>query len=128
LLKKKMAILQFPKPTIKNDTMFNLIFLSKENDLNKILRNQKRNKDTINILFISLWDDYCNELVDKIKEKYSAVSDAKEDLYIVDSFNMPHSFVIYEVTKTPELVILRKDKPAFIESYLPKIYDYLNIK
>lgn len=119
-------ILASQRPLTKNDKMFTLTFLSKENDLNKILRNQKRSKNTINLLFISLWDQHCTDLVDKIRENYS--QSEGEDLYIIDSFNMPHSFVIYEVTKTPGLVILRKDKPAYFESYLPRIYEYFNIK
>ena len=50
--------------------MFKVTFLSKENDLNKILRNQKRSRETINILFTSLWDKYSSELLEKIREKY----------------------------------------------------------
>ena len=105
--------------------MFKVTFLSKENDLNKILRNQKRTKETINILFISLWDKKSDDLVSKIREKYT--DSIGEDLYIVDSFNMPHSFVIFEVTKTPELVVVRKDN-TWIEGYTSRIYDYLNLK
>lgn len=105
--------------------MFKVTFLSKENDLNKILRNQKKSRDTINILFISLWDSHCNDLVEKVREKYTDT--LGEDLFVVDSFHMPHSFVIYEVTKTPELVVVRKDN-TYIEGYLPKIYEYLGIK
>jgi hypothetical protein len=119
-------ILANQRPLTKNDKMFTLTFLSKENDLNKILRNQKRSKNTINLLFVSLWDQHCTDLINKIRENYS--ESQGEDLYIIDSFNMPHSFVIYEVTKTPGLVILRKDKPTYFESYLPRIYEYFNIK
>jgi hypothetical protein len=39
---------------------------------------------------------------------------------------MPHSFVIYEVVKTPQLVVVGKDK-TYLEKYLPKIYEYFNL-
>jgi hypothetical protein len=50
--------------------MFKLNFLSKENDLNKVLRNQKRDKNTINLLFVSLWDKPSENLIEKLKDKY----------------------------------------------------------
>jgi hypothetical protein len=88
--------------------MYQLNFLTKENDLNKIIKNQRRDKKRLSILFISLWDEHSTKLVDKLKKKYSD-SKKGEDLYIVDSFNMPHSFVIYNTTKLPHLVQLKKD-------------------
>ena len=50
--------------------MFKLNFLKKENDLNKIIKQQKRDKTPINILFTSLWDERSQTLVDKLQEKY----------------------------------------------------------
>ena len=85
--------------------MFKLNFLKKENDLNKILRTQRRDRNTINILFTSLWDKRSQKLVSKLKETYSD-TEKGQPLYIVDSFNMPHSFVIYNTTKLPHLVRL----------------------
>lgn len=111
-------ILASQRPLKKNDKMFTLTFLSKENDLNKILRNQKRSKNTINLLFISLWDQHCTDLVDKIRENYS--QSEGEDLYIIDSFNMPHSFVIYNTTKVPHLVNV-SSRGIQSEDYLPMI-------
>ena len=105
--------------------MFNLRFLDKENDLNKLLKNTKKNKNNISILFISLWDDYCSFLVTKLKEKYKKKQG--EPLYIVDSFQMPHSFVIFNTTKVPHLVQM-KSEYILSEDYLPMIMDVLKIK
>lgn len=99
--------------------MYKLHFLSKENDLNKIIRNHKNDGSPFNILFISLWDNYCTSLVNKLKEAYGSVEDGKP-LYIVDSFYMPHSFVIYNTTKVPHLVSLN-NKGIYSEDYLPMI-------
>ena len=105
--------------------MFTLQFLNKENDLNKLLRNTKKIRNDISILFVSLWDDYCSSLVEKLQEKYHQTNG--ENLYIVDSFRMPHSFVIFNTTKVPHLVQMRTDK-VISEDYLPMIMKTLRIK
>jgi hypothetical protein len=87
--------------------MYKLNFLKKENDLNKIIRSYKRDREPLNILFVSLWDETSNSLVAKLKEKYKD-TEGGQPLYIVDSFRMPHSFVIYNTTKLPHLVRLTK--------------------
>tara|TARA_Y100000310_G_C20570656_1_gene757833 strand:- start:376 stop:699 length:324 start_codon:yes stop_codon:yes gene_type:complete len=104
---------------------YSLKFLKKENDLNKILREQKRTKENINILFVSLWDDWCSTLVEKLNDEYG---DRKEGipLYVVDSFRMPHAFVIFRSQKLPHLVRVFKDKISSSD-YLPEVYRSLKI-
>jgi len=104
---------------------FSLHFLRKENDLNKILSQQKANKKNMSILFISDWDDWCSGLVEKLKENYEEGGEG-EKLYIVNSFDMPHSFVIYGSTKVPHLVKLKKGKIRS-EFYIPNIYKQLKV-
>jgi hypothetical protein len=99
--------------------MYKLNFLSKENDLNKIIRNHKKDQGYFSILFVSLWDEYCENLVRKLVEAHGANEDG-QPLYIVDSFNMPHSFVIYNTTKVPQLVTVG-GRSAQSEDYLPMI-------
>ncbi len=106
--------------------MFKLNFLSKENDLNKLIRNNKKNPMDMNILFVSLWDSYCETIVEKLKNKYGN-NDNGHPLYIVDSFNMPHSFVIFNTTKLPHLVRIKKDSVTS-EDYLPMVMKSLKIK
>ncbi len=105
--------------------MFNLNFLKKENDLNKLIKKQRRERTKINILFTSLWDRHSQGLVAKLKKEYESNSTG-EPLYIVDSFHMPHSFVIYNTTKLPHLVRLRRDK-VDSEDYLSSIERLLKI-
>jgi len=104
--------------------MYNLVFLQKENDLNKVLRKFKRDPKRCSILFVSLWDKWCEKLLSKLKEKYTGSEG--EALYIVDSLNMPHSFVIYNTNKTPHLIQLRRDQ-TFSEDYLPHVYKMLKL-
>lgn len=105
--------------------MFQLKPLRKENDLNKILASQKNNKSTMSVLFISEWDEWSTELVKTLEEKYGE-NERGERLFIVNSFDMPHSFVIYGSTKVPHLVRLRKDKVRS-EFYLSNIYKQLKV-
>jgi len=105
--------------------MFSLDFLYKENDLNKVIKRFKRDSDPVSILFVSLWDEYCTGVVEKLKEKYQK-NRKGETLYIVDSFRMPHSFVIFKTTKIPHLIQMRYDNTVS-EDYLPHILKTLKI-
>ena len=90
--------------------MYRLEYLTKENALNKIIRANKQASQKMNILFVSLWDERSMELLAKLEKKYgdNAVG---QPIYIVDSFHMPHSFVIYNTTKLPHLVHINNKGP-----------------
>ena len=105
--------------------MYQLKFLKKENDLNKLIKFNKRKRENFSILFVSLWDKYSTKVVEKVKEQYKD-SEQGETLYIVDSFRMPHSFVIYQTTKVPHLVQLRREG-VVSEDYLPNVMKALKI-
>lgn len=109
--------------------MYNPIFLEKENDLNKILKDNKRNPKNMSILFVSQWDEMSNKLCDTMRTKWVVEDDSldgEEPLYIVNSFDMPHSFVIFRTTKVPHLVQLKNDS-VISEDYFPKILESLNL-
>ena len=91
--------------------------LEKENDLNKILRVQKSKGNNIHILFHSLWDKNSMKLVDLLNSK---------PVYGVDSFNMPHSFVIFNTSLAPALVSVERGK-VIVEDYLASIYKKLRL-
>ena len=112
--------------TLKKNSMYNLVFLKKENDLNKVLKRFKKEPRRCSILFISLWDKWCEKLVTDLKEAYLDSEDNGEALYIVDSLKMPHSFVIYGTNKTPHLIQLRKEQ-TISEDYLPHVYKMLKL-
>ncbi len=103
---------------------YKTVFVSRENEVNKILREQRKTKSNVRILFTSIWDqdnDICLDLRDKVLEREDPT-----DLYVVDSFSVPHSFVIFKIAKTPALVSLRKEK-VVVEDYVPKIYSELGV-
>ena len=104
--------------------MYSPIFLKTENELNKVLRKQKKNKTDLGVLFVSLWDKHSQELIEVIKKK---TADKKgKPLYIVDSFKMPHAFVIFKSTKLPHLVQFKRNGVES-EDYLSKVYEALGV-
>jgi hypothetical protein len=106
--------------------LFSLKFISKENELNKIIKNQKRDRDDFLLLHIALWDDSCTRLMRKLIDTYAHVKEGRP-IYVIDSFTLPHSFVIYKVTQAPALVYV-SDREVKKMDYIPTIYEYLNLK
>jgi len=106
---------------------YKLIKLTRENDLNRELRSQKRDRGEIAILFISLWDDYCSKIVEKLEKKYCNPRPNARPLYIVDSYHMPHSFVIFKSTMLPQLVTLKKSR-VNTQDHLSMVYKDLGIE
>ena len=113
--------------------MYSPIFLSSENQLNKVLKKQKKSKQNVAILFTSLWDDNSSDLIEALKKDNSMAnlftsgpSREPRTLYITNSFTMPHSFVIFKTFKVPALVKLYRDSVR-CEDYLPKVYEELGL-
>lgn len=106
---------------------YRIVKLEKENDLNRELRKQKRERGELSILFVSLWDKYSMDLLKKLEKRYKNAPDTAKPLYVVDSYNMPHSFVIFKSSMLPQYVNIRRSK-VFTENYLPFIYRTLNIE
>ena len=113
--------------------MYSPIFLGTENELNKVLRRQKKAKHSVSILFTSLWDDNSSDLVEALKKDNARAnlhgSDLGRDthpLYVTNSFLMPHAFVIFKTFRVPALVKLSRDSVK-CEDYLPKIYEELGL-
>ena len=94
----------------------NIIFLDKENQINKVTRDQKKSGEKVRILFTSMWDEGSSNLVEKLKGYRNQAK-----LYVINSFTMPHSFVIFKTKKVPYLITLNGDR-VYKEGYLPNIY------
>ena len=97
----------------------NIIFLDKENQINKVTREQKKSGEKVRILFTSMWDEWSSNLVEKLKGYRKQAK-----LYVINSFTMPHSFVIFRTKRVPYLITLNGDR-VYKEGYLPNIYKEL---
>ena len=106
---------------------YRLVKLAKENDLNRELRKQKKERGDLSILFVSPWDPYCKTLMEKLERKAEKAPDTAPPLYIVDNYNMPHSFVIFNSTMLPHFVRIKRNK-VMGEDYLPFIYNKLGLE
>lgn len=107
-------------------TCFDPVFLTKENEINKLIRSQKKTGEKTYILFVSDWDEFCTNLVTSIRKKVAKISGQKVPLYIINSFDTPHSFVIYSVKKAPTLVVLDRSE-VYKEEYTPNIWYKLSL-
>ena len=106
--------------------MYAPIYLRTENELNKILKRQKKTRQEMGLLFVSLWDPHSKTLMKEVKNSLTTDSHYAKPLYIVDSFTMPHAFVIFKTTKLPHLVQFRRGG-MLSEDYLTKIYKDLGL-
>ena len=107
--------------------MYSPIFLKTENELNKVLKSQKKTKEDLSILFISLWDNCSETILKRISNnKRFRRTPQSKPLYVVDSFTMPHAFVIFKTTKIPHLVQFKRGSIES-EDYLSKIYETLGL-
>lgn len=101
-------------------------YLTKENELNKLIREHKSSRVREYILFTSLWDPVSCSLVDKISKM-----DTNKSINIINSFDTPHSFVIWGLTKAPSLVILESyggDRKVSTTTHVTEIYKRLGLE
>ena len=103
--------------------MYSPIFIKNENQLNKVLKFQRKTKQDLGVLFVSLWDQHSEQLVDRLKQKRVS---GKKPLYVVNSFTMPHAFVIFKTSKVPHLIQFKKGTLES-EDYLSMIYKELGL-
>ena len=105
-----------------------LVYLENENDLNKILKAQRKIGEEISILYVSLWDNVCQKLVNKLERRYGKTSyeGPSTPLYIVNSLTMPHAFVIFKTSIVPHLITIGRNSLT-VEDYLPHVYHRLSI-
>ena len=126
-MNKSKSVLRYKTALTPIKGNLKIVSLKKENDLNKILKRQKKTKSVINILFVSLWDEHCEKLVERIVDAHSnKAEEHNEVLFLVDSYSMPHSFVIFNSTKVPHLVRLEGDR-VLSEDYIPVIHQFFGL-
>ena len=100
--------------------------LAKENEINKLIKDQKIRGNREYILFISLWDVVSSNLMKALEKKSPSLS-----LNVVNSFEAPHSFVIWNIKRTPSLVMLEgrgRDKRLTVTDHVTDIYKRLRLE
>ena len=64
--------------------------------------------------------------MEKLERATKNAPDSATPLYVVDSYNMPHSFVIFNSSMLPHLVNIKRNK-VLGEDHLPFIYNRLGL-
>jgi len=115
---QKLLLILMIKYSIRN--------IYKENALNKLIKDQKFSGDREYILFTSLWGKVSSTLLNKLKNPSS-----KKYINVVNSFDTPHSFVIWGVKRTPCLVVLEgrgREKRLTVTDHVTDIYKRLRLE
>ena len=102
----------------------NLNYCTRENQINKLIKDQKFSKKRSYFLFVSLWDDVCCSLLKELEKNPPSF-----EVNIINSFDTPHSFVIWDVTGTPALVTLEGGaRKTHIAKNVTDIYKRLKLE
>ena len=102
----------------------NLNYCTRENQINKLIKDQRFNKKRAYFLYISLWDNVCSSLIKELEDR-----PPNFEVNIVNSFDTPHSFVIWDVITTPTLVTLEGGaRKTHITKHVTDIYKRLKLE
>ena len=82
---------------------YNIIQLTNEHALNKVIGQHKRDKQRLDVLFMSEWCAKSAYLWSTLLDQDVPEGEG-HPLYVVDSWNTPHAFQIWRVTSAPTLV------------------------
>ena len=105
-------------------TKSNIIYCTRENQINKLIKDQKFSKKRSYFLFISLWDEVSSNLLKELEQNPPSFS-----VYVVNSFDTPHSFVIWDVKSTPTLVVLESGaRKITTTNHVTDIYKRLKLE
>ena len=100
-----------------------VVKLEREGSLNHLIKN-KKNKDFV-ILYHSLWDEYSERILGEI-DMWKDRSDKKDEVvHLINSWDLPHSFVAFSVTSVPTLVRSVRGR-ILVENYLPNIFRFFS--
>jgi|ETNvirenome_6_85_1030632.scaffolds.fasta_scaffold236862_1 thioredoxin-like negative regulator of GroEL len=96
--------------------------LRKESQLNSLIK-KKRYQDFA-VLFHSTWSKSSQKLLDLAEEKWCE-QDGDLVLYTISSWDIPHGFVAFQVTKVPTLITCKKGRIRK-HDYMPQLHNYLS--
>ena len=110
--------------TLMTQAQSSINYCTRESQINKLIKDQKFSKKKSYFLFISLWDDVCCRLTGELEKNPPPF-----EVNIVNSFDTPHSFVIWGVTKAPTLVSLDAGgRRVIISEHITDIYKRLRLE
>jgi hypothetical protein len=112
---------------------YNIIQITNEHSLNKVISQHKKDKQRLDVLFVSNWCSRSRHILNSLLENQGPVREGHQ-VYIVDSWNTPHAFQIWNATEAPTLVRVdpfgRGDKGQSVKksSYVSEILHMLRLE
>jgi hypothetical protein len=111
---------------------YNIIKITNEHALNKVIGQHKRDKQRLDVLFVSEWCPRSAHLCNALAAQDEGPEEG-QPLYVVDSWNTPHAFQIWNVTEAPTLVRVepnnRRGVPSVKKSsYVSEILHMLRLE
>jgi len=97
--------------------------ITKEGRVNFAIKHRK--SQNFQILFHSLWDEVSKDVMDVAREWEKG--DGNEILLTVNSWDLPHAFMAFKVTKAPCLVTCRRGRITK-QDYVPLIYKHFETR
>ena len=98
-----------------------IVELDREGLLNSLIKN-KRSED-FKVLYYSKWDKYSTDILEYVQSSWINQK-GYETLYLINSWDLPHSFVAFNVTRVPCMVSAVRGRIRK-EEYLPRVWNSL---
>ncbi|MHA2384560.1 MAG: hypothetical protein ACXACT_18475, partial [Candidatus Thorarchaeota archaeon] len=113
---------------------YNIIQITNEHSLNKVISQHKKDKQRLDVLFVSNWCSRSRHILNLLLKNHASSEEEGHPVYIVDSWNTPHAFQIWNATEAPTLVRVdpfgRGDKGQSVKksSYVSEILHMLRLE
>ena len=96
--------------------------LRTDKELNDVLK--RRKSKNFSVLYYSTWCASCDRILGLAEEWEER--EGNETVYLVNSWDLPHSFASFSITTAPSLVHLI-NKKVRVDIEFPKIYDFFQL-
>ena len=112
---------------------YNIIQITNEHSLNKVISQHKKDKQRLDVLFVSYWCSRSRHILNLLLKNCASAEEEGHPVYVVDSWNTPHAFQIWNVTEAPTLVRVehnnRRGVPSVKKSsYVSEILHMLRLE
>ena len=100
-----------------------VVTVEREGVLNRLIKN-KRSQDFY-VLYHSLWDNNSKKILKEIDGWKERSAKKDQTIHLINSWELPHSFVAFTVTSVPTLVKCGRGR-IFVETHLPNIFRFFS--
>ena len=103
--------------------MRQIFYITESEDCKSILKN--RQSKYFDVLLISKHDPWSVKMLNQAKQWATRFPDEDKVLYVVNTYDVPEVWGVYDITVAPALMRIKSGKVSVMIEY-PSIYDYFN--